>query len=119
MLHPCSHVFNHPAPGRASTERVMMNAWALLGALALVACDSAAAPQQVQPRARTADSWCQDYYATVNLSDYVDQRTGRLSRDPRTDEIYYPGTNRVAVTREQAACIRREAQRAIDAYEGK
>jgi hypothetical protein len=95
-----------------------------LAALALVGCSQPAATENTAVQTRTAArDWCEEFYERFNrnggFSDYIDQRTGRLSQDMATGVIYYPGTNRVAFSSAETACIRREAQKAIDAYEGK
>jgi len=66
-----------------------------------------------------AERQCEDFARRTHATDFVNQRTGRLDRDPTTNEILDPETGEVALTRSQEACVAREAQRAIDRYEGK
>jgi hypothetical protein len=83
---------------------------AALLALALVACGNTNADDE---------RWCRELYARTNLSNFVNPKTGKLMRDPKTNEVLNPQTYRVALTRKEEACITREAQKAIDAYEGR
>jgi len=62
--------------------------------------------------------WCPAFAASVQLSDYVDQHTGRLNLDPASGQLYSPDGSRVIFTRREVDCIRRQAQGAVDAYEG-
>jgi hypothetical protein len=65
-----------------------------------------------------AERRCEDLARRTDVTDYVNQRTGRLDRDPTTNEILDPESGRIVLTRSQEECIRREAQKAIDRYEG-
>jgi hypothetical protein len=101
----------------------MKKVWTALAALTLLGCSQPAATENRTAQTRTAaPDWCVEFYNRFNrnggFSPYVDQRTGRLSQDIEAGVIYYPRTNRVAFSSEETACIRREAQKAIDAYEG-
>lgn len=100
----------------------MKKMWTALAAPVLVGCGQPAATENAAaPTTTAARDWCEEFYERFNrnggFSDYVDQRTGRLSQDMAAGVIYYPGTNRVAFSSEETACIRRESQKAIDAYE--
>lgn len=90
--------------------------WALL-ALILLGCDRPTVNGQPVAVGRTEQS-CEDYAAATQLTDYVNPNTGKLDRDPQTGEIVEPATGRVALTKAQEDCVKREAQKAIDAYEG-
>lgn len=86
----------------------MRSEWAPILALALLGCDT---------RQAKYDRWCEDYAARTSVRDYVDQRSGRIERDPTTNEIVDPDTGEVAITSAQERCIARELQKTIDAYE--
>lgn len=83
----------------------MRNRWAPVLALALIGCDTQEAEY---------DRWCTEFAARTNILDFVNQDTGYLERRPDTNEIVYPGTARVVITRSEERCILREAQKAID-----
>jgi hypothetical protein len=89
----------------------MRSGWAPILALALVGCGNG-------PTRAQNDRWCEEFYARFDISDYVDQRTGRINRDPTTNEVTDPETGRIALTRREEQCVQRQAQRAIDRYEG-
>lgn len=76
----------------------MRSVWAALGALTLVGCG-----ETQQPPEPTRD-WCEEFYATFNISDHIDPRTGLFQRS--------------SITQREEDCVRRESQKAIDAYEG-
>jgi hypothetical protein len=67
-----------------------------------------------QPTA--AEDECEAFASRTNATDFVNPRTGRLDRDPTTNEIIDPETGGVALSRSQEECLRREAQKAIDRY---
>ena len=86
----------------------MRRGWAILAVLALAGCHD----QQAE-----YDRRCEQLARNFRTSDYVDQDTGRIVRDPTTNEILDPETYRVAVTAAEERCIRRGLQRTIDRYE--
>jgi hypothetical protein len=94
----------------AELAEMMRSGWMVLAALALA---SAGCGGQT-----AAERQCEDFASRTHVPDYVNQRNGRLDRDSTTNEILDPETGRVAITRSQEECIRREAQKAIDRYEG-
>jgi hypothetical protein len=47
--------------------------------------------------------------------DYVDQKTGRLDRDPETNEIVDPRTGHVAISAAEEACIVRRDRAILNA----
>lgn len=92
----------------------MSRAWLNLMAVPLYACGDQAATDSPAP----AQGWCEEFYARFNISDLVDPRTGRVERDPTTNEIVDPNTGRIQLTRREEECVRRESQKAVDRYEG-
>lgn len=87
----------------------MGRGWAILALLVLAACRDQRAEY---------DRQCVDKADRFRASDYVNQDTGRLDRDPTTNEILDPYTHRVAVTRSEERCIERGLQLIIGRYEG-
>lgn len=92
----------------------MKTQWLPVTLLALASCGQ----ETTAGSSTTALDWCEEFYAGFDASELVDPRTGRVERDPTTNEILDPGTGRVGLTRREEDCVRREAQKAIDAYEG-
>lgn len=86
----------------------------IIAMLAIVGCGRQSADDADQ----RASDWCSEFYARFDASQYVNQRTGRLDRDPTTNEIIDPESGRTAVTRREEECVHREAQKAIDRFEG-
>lgn len=86
----------------------MNSGWAPLLALALLGCES---------RQAAYDRQCEEYAARTDIRHYVDQRTGRLDRDPNTNEIVDPDTGGVVVTASQERCLIRGYQKTVDRYE--
>lgn len=92
-----------------------------MAALVLAGCG----PTQAAHNSSAADAkdWCENFSADFDrnggFSDLINQATGRLDRNGPRGEITYPGSSRVALTRTEEECIRDEAQKAIDRYEGK
>ena len=66
-----------------------------------------------------AERRCEDFADRTDVTDFVNQRTGRLDRDPTTNEILDPETGEVVLSRSQEECILHTAQEAIDRYEDK
>lgn len=66
---------------------------------------------------RRQDDWCPAFAASVDMSDYVNQRTGRIEWDSARGAVYYPGTSHIALDREEIQCIRREAENSLQAYQ--
>lgn len=93
----------------------MKSGWAPLAALVLAGCGQ---PMAAEGSSRTSERWCEEFYARFNVSDLVSQKTGRVERDPTTNEILDPETGEIALTRREEECVRRQAEKAIDAYEG-
>ena len=79
----------------------MRTALAPLAALALAACGQ---PKTAAENSRPARDWCDEFYATFNISDHIDERTGRLRRS--------------SLTPREEECVRRKSEEAIRRFEG-
>lgn len=88
----------------------MRRGWTiLLSALALAGCHD----QQAE-----YDQACMRKASNFRARDYVNQNTGRIDRDPTTNEIIDPETYEIAVTRSEERCIQRGLELIIGRYEG-
>lgn len=85
-----------------------MRIWTPILALTLFACSDGEARE---------DRRCDQMAARFHASEYVNPTTGRIDRDPTTNEIVDPDTGRIAVTKSEEQCIRRGLERTIDSYE--
>jgi hypothetical protein len=76
----------------------MKGGWVLPAALIISGCQSEA--QQAAP----VRDWCEEFYDRFDPSEHIDERTGKLKHS--------------SLTEQESDCIRREAEKAVGAFEG-